>query len=111
MGDLAKGHSCDAFIVAFASDIVKKFRSKLLDETFGDKVRYYVMADDNWEVHLYAAVAAGADGEEKFQLVDAPIFCPSSDDIVEQTAEVLELEEDEVRRRLQKAGLPEMSDG
>jgi peroxiredoxin family protein len=103
MGDLANGHACNAFITAFAEDIIKKYRSPLLDQTFGEKVRYYVMADDNWEVHLYAAVASGADSEEKFQLAGAPIFCPTSDDIIEQTAEALELDEDEVERRLEKA--------
>jgi hypothetical protein len=103
MGNLANGHACDAFILAFADDIVEKFRSKLLDQTFGDKVRYYVMADDNWEARLYAAVATGAEGEETFMLTDAPIFCPTSDDIVEQIAEALEIGEDEARRRLEKA--------
>lgn len=104
MGDLANGHACDAFILAFADDIVTKFRSKLLDQTFGDKVRYYVMADANWEVHLYAAVVADG-GEETFLLAGAPIFCPTSDDIIEQTAEALELDEDEAGRRLEKAAL------
>ena len=76
MGDSANGHACDAFITAFADDIVKKFRSRLLDQTFGDKVRYYVMADDNWEVHLYAAVATGGGRGETFVLTDAPISAP-----------------------------------
>ena len=103
MGELASGHACDAFIVAFADDIVAKFRSKLLDETFGSKVRYYVMADLNWEVRLHAAVATGNGSEETFLLAGAPIFCPTADDIVEQAAEALELDEAEVRRRLEEA--------
>ena len=103
MGDLANGHACDAFILAFANDIVTKYRSELLDRSFVDKVRYYVMADDNWEARLYAAVATGGGGEETFLLADAPIFCPTSDDIIEQTAEALQLEEEEVERRLEKA--------
>jgi hypothetical protein len=105
MGDLANGHDCDAFILAFADDIVTKFRSKLLDQTFGDKVRYYVMADANWEAHLYAAVATSGDSEETFLLADGPTFCPTSDDIIEQAAEALELDEDEARRRLENAAL------
>lgn len=100
MGDLANGHACDAFILAFTGAIVKKFRSKLLDQTFGNKVRYFVMADDNWEVHLYATVVTGPDTNEKFQLADAPIFCPSSDDVIDQTAATLGIEEEEVERRL-----------
>ena len=104
MGDLANGHECDAFITAFARDIVEKFRSKLLDRTFGDRVRYVVMADDNWEVHLYADVWVEEEPSERFQLGE-PNFFPTSDDIVDQTAEVLELDKDEVRRRLEKAQL------
>jgi hypothetical protein len=102
VGDLASGHACDAFVLALADDIVTKFRSQLLDQTFGDKVRYYVMADTNWEVRLYAAIATGAGSEERFLLADAPIFWPTSDDIVEQAAEALELDEEEVRRRLER---------
>jgi hypothetical protein len=105
VGDLANGHACDAFIVAFGDDIVTKFRSKLLDRTFGNKVRYYVMADTNWEVRLYAAVTTGAEGEETFILAGAPIFCPTSDDIIEQAAEELELAEAEARRRLEREAL------
>jgi hypothetical protein len=81
---------------------VTKFRSKLLDETFGDKVRYYVMADTNWEVRLHAAIATGAGNEETFILADTPIFCPASDDIIEQAAKALELDEGEAERRLEK---------
>jgi hypothetical protein len=111
MGDLANGHACDAFILAFADDIVTKFRSRLLDQTFGDKVRYYVVADTNWEVRLHAAVATGGGGEETFLLAGTPIFCPTSDDIIEQAAEALGLDDDEGRRRLEEAAQGETCPG
>ena len=108
MGDRVNGYACDAFIRAFADDIVRKYRSPLLDQTFGDEVGYYVAADDNWEVHLYARVkekiAKDGDEHEKFfhfRVESGPAFFPTSDDIVEQMTHVFpELDEKEVERRL-----------
>lgn len=108
MGDLAAGHSCDVFIYTFADDLVAKYRSPFLDEVFGDRVRYYVMADDSFQVGLYAAVKAGkttTDGkaeEEHFRLERMRLFYPPADDIAAATAEELELSEEEVQRRLEK---------
>ena len=109
MGDLANGHDCDAFICAFADNIVQEHRSQFLDKTFRDKVRYYVAADDNWEVHLYAAIETGeieTEGDEveaHFRVEDAPVFCPTSDDIIDQVMrEFPALDEEEVERRLEQ---------
>lgn len=109
MGDLSNGSECDAFIMAFTDDIIRKYRSEFLDRKFEDQVRYYVMADDNWEVHLYAAIKTGVcacedehELEAHFRVESAPTFCPTSDDSVRVTAEEFDIEEDEVERRLEK---------
>lgn len=102
MGDLANGHDCDAFINAFANDVVKKYRSEFLDLHFGERTRYYVMADDNWAVHLYAAIE-DATGEAHFRVESARAFYPTSDDIIETVAEEFDLTEEGVKARLEKA--------
>jgi hypothetical protein len=109
VGDLADGHACDAFILAFADDIIKRYRSKLLDQTFGERVRYYVAADEDWSVRLFAAIAKSEPGEDKaeehFCLEHATRFFPTSDDIVDQVLrEFSDLSEDDVKRRLQQGG-------
>ena len=109
MGDLANGHACDAFILAFADDIINRYRSKLLDQTFGERVRYYVAADEDWSVRLFAAIQMDESrtdkAEEHFCLEHATRFFPTSDDIVDQVLrEFPDLGEDEVKRRLQQGG-------
>lgn len=112
MGDSADGYSCDTFVYAFADDLVAKFRSPFLDETFGDRVRYYVMADDNFQVGLYARVKTEhmltIDGQqvaevEHFRLERMPLFFPTADDIAWVIAQQLELSEEEAQRRLDQA--------
>jgi hypothetical protein len=88
-------------MAAFSSDIVEKFRSEILDQTFGDEVRYYVGVDDAWVVHLFAVVEAEGKKEE-FQLSE-PDFFPTAEDIVDQAVRAFDVDEDEVRRRLEKA--------
>jgi hypothetical protein len=109
MGDLANGYACDAFIRAFADDIVKKFRSGFLDRSFGDKVRYYVVADANsWSVDLYAAIETGMivggnAEEEHFRVESAPAFYPTSDSIEWEAAKALGITEEDAEARLGKA--------
>lgn len=105
MGDLANAYACDTLIDAFASDIIQKYRSRFLDKTFGDKVRYYVMADDNWRVRLYAAIDVGNHKEEHFRVEGSPDFYGPSDSIVDEVATAFpDLSEDEVERRLKRGG-------
>lgn len=114
MGDHANGSACDTFIEAFADDIIKKYRSPLLDLKFEDSAQYYVMGDGypTWAVRLYAAVKTGTitDGkeqEEYFRIEGSPDFCPPTDDFISVVAKEFDLEEAEVKRRLQKADEPE----
>jgi hypothetical protein len=105
VGDLANGHACDAFILAFGDDIIDRYRSKLLDETFGERVRYYVAADEDWSVRLFAAITKSEGGEDKaeehFCLEHATRFFPTSDDIVDQVLrEFSDLDKHEAERRL-----------
>jgi hypothetical protein len=112
MGDLANGHACDVFIYAFADDLVAKYRSPFLDETFGERVKYHVSADDNFQVGLYARMKTGhmvtANGEmldevEHFRLERMPLFAPTADDIAWAIAYHLDISEQEATQRLEKA--------
>jgi hypothetical protein len=107
MGDIANGYHCDVFIFTFADALIAKYRSPLLDATFGDLVRYYVQADLNWEVGLYAAlkttrVSTGEPDEEHFRLEGMPLFAPTADDIIAVIAEGLDISEEEAERRLKE---------
>lgn len=107
MGDIANGYTCDVFICTFADDLIAKYRSPLLDATFENRVRYYVQADSNWEVGLYAALSTtrvdtGAVDEEHFRLEGMPLFTPTADDIVTTIAEELDISEEEATRRLEE---------
>lgn len=103
MGDLSNGHDCNVFIHTFAGELIAKYRSPFLDETFEENVRYYVMADNNWEVGLYAAVATGHGAvEETFRLERMPLFAPTADDIAWVIAQELGLSEEQVQRRLEE---------
>lgn len=106
MGDIANGYDCDVFICAFSEALVAKYRSPLLDGTFEERVRYYVKADDNWEVGLYAAVqttrvSTGEADEEHFRLEGMPLFAPTADDIITIIAEELDISEEEATRRIE----------
>jgi CRISPR/Cas system-associated protein Csx1 len=112
MGDLANGHDCDAFIEAFAQDMISKYRSEFLDRTFEDRVSYYVMADENWEVHLYAAIKTGIieddeEIEEHVRVEHARPFYPTSDDIIDQIVEAFDISEQEAERRFGGWGVVE----
>jgi hypothetical protein len=106
MGDLVDGHSCDAFICAFAEDVVQMYRSPFLDKMFGANVRYYVRADDNWEVHLYVTIQTGetdeeGEVEEHFRVEGARPFFPTSDDIVSQVTAAFSITPEEAEERLE----------
>ena len=105
MGDLSNGHDCNVFIRTFADDLIKKYRSQLLDAALTEQVRYHVMADGNWEVGLYATVKTGKvtdekEEEEHFRLEQMPLFAPTADDSVSIIAEELDISEEEAARRL-----------
>jgi hypothetical protein len=114
MGDVVWGSACDALINAFEDDLIKKFRSPLLDHTFGDRVRYFLWENTNtspWSVELLAGVETGEidektkESKEEFFRVDAmPVFFPGDNDtITEDIARALDIEDDEARRRYEKA--------
>ena len=103
MGESADGYACNALILAFGDDIIAKFRSRMLDAAFGDKVRFYVMADDNACVRLYAAIdmRPADDDEEHFRVEGSPDFYGPSDSIVEEIMQAFPgLGSEEVERRL-----------
>ncbi len=110
MGDLVDGHACNKVIIAFADEIITKYRSPFLDKTFGDKVRYYVKADDNWCVRLYAAIDVGNDEEEHFRVENSPDFYGPSDSIIDEVARYLPFTTEEVERRLQAAAERDIKD-
>lgn len=112
MGDHADGHACDKVITAFAADIIRMFRSELLDLHFEGVIEYYVEADDNWEVHLYAEVKEGAGPKHTFRIEAAPTLYPRSDSVAAEIASALHLSEEEVEKRLIAAGesLEELSE-
>jgi len=97
---------CDKFIKEFENDILAAYRSRLLDNTFGDAVTYHVGSDDSHFVRLHAVVQS-TDGAEEFQIVGAPDFFPiaEEDDLVSQITGAFELDEDEARARLTRAKL------
>lgn len=103
MGDAANGHDCDRVITAFADDIVRMFRSELLDLHFGGVISYYVEADDNWEVHLYAEIKRDGETKHTFRVEAAPTLFPCSDNIAYEIASALHLSEEEVEKRLAQA--------
>ncbi len=104
--------SGDKFIEEFGPLIIEKYRSKLLDRTFGDMVHYYVGVDDmSAAIRLHAVVRT--DIAEEFTVVGAPSFFPGAeeDDLIQQLVSAFALDEEEARRRLQKAGLLGGADG
>jgi hypothetical protein len=105
MDDRVSGDICRRFIEAFGSVIIEKYRSKLLDRTFGDQVVYYIGVDDmSAAIRLHAVVRA--DIAEEFTVVGAPSFFPGAeeDDLIQQLVSAFALDEEEARRQLQKAG-------
>lgn len=112
MGDLAGGDICQKFIDEFGPLIIEKYRSKLPDQTFGEKVAYYVGVDDmSATVSLHAVVRA--DIAEEFMVFGAPSFFPTAeeDDLVLQVVSAFELDEQEAQRRLRNAGILRCVDG
>lgn len=112
MGDSSNGDNCDKFIAEFGDDVIKRYRSKILDTAFGEAVRYYIGVDDvNWITSLYAVIRTGSEKDEEEFIVPTGgnIFYPDWDegDMVESIMELLDIDDDEARRRLVKAGLLE----
>jgi hypothetical protein len=104
VGDISGGDVFERFIEAFGPLIIERYRSKLLDRTFGDQVVYYVGVDEmSATVRLYAVV--WADIAEEFTVVGAPSFFPGAeeDDLLQQVVSAFALDEEEARRQLQKA--------
>ena len=111
MSDTGRGIS-DKFIEEFGPLIIERYRSKLLDRTFGEMVQYYVGVDEmSAEIRLHAVVRA--DIAEEFTVVSAPSFFPGAeeDDLLQQLMGAFALDDEEARLRLQKAGLLGGADG
>jgi len=106
VGDIARGDACDKFIEEFGPDIITRYRSVLLDQTFGEKVSYYIGVDDmSGAINLHAVVRS--DVAEEFQIISAPSFylTVEEDDLVQQVVNAFGLDEDEAQGRLLSAGL------
>lgn len=110
MGDSAAGHDCDAFVIAFEDDLVRRFRSEFLDLHFGDRVSYFLYVDPTWWlVELIASITTGVvkDGQEQvvqFRVESAPVFAPHGNDaIVYEVAMALDMDEDVAEKRLREA--------
>jgi hypothetical protein len=111
MGDISRGINCDKFIDEFGDEIIAKHRSKILDQTFGDAVSYYIGVDDvHWITTLCATVRTGSEkDQETFILLpeENNLFDPewADEDMISNVARLLDLTEEEAKRRLVKAGL------
>ena len=103
---MANKNSCDRFIEEFGPLIIERYRSKLLDRTFGEMVTYYVGPDEmSAEIRLHAIVRA--DIAEEFVVVGAPNFylAVDEDGLIQQLVNAFTFDEEEARQRLEKAGL------
>jgi hypothetical protein len=104
MGDAVNCHACGAFVRAYGGLVVERFRSRLLDETFGPRVRYYLYCGyfDSWQVVLRAVVDVGGGKKEEFDIPESAFF-PPADDIVDDVSRRLGLSVEDAERRWERA--------
>jgi hypothetical protein len=105
MGDISLVDRCDKFVKAFESAILTKHST-----LEGIATKHYLGVDDaTFEVFLLADIDTPF-GEQTVRLesVPTPMFNASMNDddaLIEQIMIILDVEEDEAREKLVKAGL------